>query len=234
MTDDKINYDALMQKAHRGVIQEVLLDVEQNGLPAEHHFFIIFDTTHGGARISDRLRAQYPREMTIVMQYQYSNLCVHDDYFEIQLSFSRIPELLVIPFEAITGFVDPSVPFGLQLTGDPAASLENSIGMLVPGLAQIDRETENRMPLPADILTHSEREADNLWEGENDPVPGATTPHVGLREVEPVKKPFNPFLEVEPAKLVTDNREAQEDEDEAKEAVPNANIVQLDAFRKKS
>ena len=134
MSEDQFKYDQLMQEAHRGIIRKVLRMTAQNGLQGDHHFYIVFNTVHPGVRLSERLRNQYPEEMTIILQYQFKNLRVFESHFEVQLSFGNIPEILKIPFAAINGFVDPSVPFGLRLQSDPASGLENSISMLVPGL----------------------------------------------------------------------------------------------------
>jgi hypothetical protein len=112
--DDLIRYDVLATEALRGVVKKVLGEVAKTGLPGEHHFFITFDTRHPGVRISSALKARYPQEMTIVMQHQFWDLEVHDHAFEIGLSFSGAPERLLVPFSAITGFTDPSVEFSLR------------------------------------------------------------------------------------------------------------------------
>jgi hypothetical protein len=114
MATDHIRYDVLAQEALRGVVRTVLQDAAKNGLPGEHHFYISFDPRADGVTISERLRAQYPEEMTVILQHQFWDLVVKDDHFEVGLSFGGIPERLVIPFEAIKGFFDPSVQFGLQ------------------------------------------------------------------------------------------------------------------------
>src|SRR5579872_1162342 len=111
---DQIRYDLLTQQALRGVVRGVLSDAAKKGLPGEHHFYISFDTRAEGVRMSDRLRAQYPEQMTIILQHQFWDLAVNDRGFEVGLSFGGIPEKLAIPFEAINGFFDPSVQFGLQ------------------------------------------------------------------------------------------------------------------------
>jgi hypothetical protein len=113
MPTDYIRYDLLTQQALRGVIRTVLEDSIQ-GLRGEHYFKISFDTTAEGVRIPPRLRAQYPREMTIILQHEFWDLRVSEEAFEVGLSFGGIREHLHVPFEAITGFYDPSVEFGLQ------------------------------------------------------------------------------------------------------------------------
>lgn len=109
-----IDYGFLMHRAMRGLIQQVLRDVAEGGLPGAHHFFITFDTRAEGVEMADWLHARYPEEMTIVIQHWFDNLEVRDEDFAITLNFGNNPEPLVIPYDAISTFVDPSVEFGLR------------------------------------------------------------------------------------------------------------------------
>jgi hypothetical protein len=111
---DEIDYGNLMHNAMRSLIQEVLTEVKNNGLPGEHHFFITFDTNHAGVEMASWLKDRYPTEITVVMQHWYDDLEVKDDGFSVTLNFGDTPEHLVIPYEAILTFVDPSVEFGLR------------------------------------------------------------------------------------------------------------------------
>ncbi|MCT4556186.1 MAG: ClpXP protease specificity-enhancing factor SspB [Pelagimonas sp.] len=109
-----IDYGRLMHRAMRGLIQEVLEDVDKNGLPGDHHFFITFDTGHPDAELADWLSDRYPGDMTVVMQHWYEDLDVTDDGFTVTLNFGDAPERLYIPYDAIKTFIDPSVEFGLR------------------------------------------------------------------------------------------------------------------------
>ena len=111
---DEIDYGNLMHNAMRSLIQDVLTEVKNNGLPGEHHFFITFDTNHAGVEMAPWLKDRYPTEITVVMQHWYDDLEVKDDGFSVTLNFGDTPEHLVIPYEAILTFVDPSVEFGLR------------------------------------------------------------------------------------------------------------------------
>ena len=114
MATDHIRYDVLARDALRGVLRSVLSDAAAHGLPGEHHFFITFLSKAEGVKLSPRLLAQYPEEMTIILQHQFWDLVVSGDRFEVGLSFGGIPERLAVPFSAIKSFFDPSVQFGLQ------------------------------------------------------------------------------------------------------------------------
>src|SRR5277367_2903320 len=114
MPVDHIRYDILTQQALRGVVRAVLVDAAEKGLPGEHHFKITFATGAPGVRLSERMRAQYPEAMTIVLQHQFWDLVVGDDGFEVGLSFAGVPERLVIPFDTVMAFYDPAVQFGFQ------------------------------------------------------------------------------------------------------------------------
>ncbi len=109
-----IDYGNLMHRAMRGLIQQVLSDVAEHGLPGQHHFFITFDTMHPEVEIADWLSDRYPDEMTVVMQTWFDNLEVGEDGFAVTLNFGDSPEPLYIPYDAIKTFVDPSVEFGLR------------------------------------------------------------------------------------------------------------------------
>ncbi len=117
--EDLIRYDVLAQEALRSVVRKVLTEVARTGLPGDHHFYITFDTTASGVRMSSRMKEKYPEEMTVVVQHQYWDLETTEHGFSIGLSFDGIPENLLVPFPAIRGFFDPSVQFGLQFDNPP-------------------------------------------------------------------------------------------------------------------
>jgi len=114
MPTDHIRYDVLTSEAMRGVLRKVLGDVATQGLPGDHHFFITFLSNAEGVKLSPRLLAQYPKEITIILQHQFWDLAVFDERFEVGLSFGGVAERLVIPFSALKSFMDPSVGFDLQ------------------------------------------------------------------------------------------------------------------------
>jgi|TARA_R110002096_G_scaffold415163_1_gene616704 uncharacterized protein len=124
MSDGIIKYDEMVQAALIGVVRDILKDTQKNGLPGEHHFYITFQTTHPGVKIPTYLRERYEEDMTIVLQNQFWDLLIDDEHFEISLSFNRNKEHLYIPFDALLGFFDPSVDFGLHFNSDVEATVE--------------------------------------------------------------------------------------------------------------
>jgi hypothetical protein len=173
MADDEIRYDFLTQDALRGVIRRVLTLVQRSGLPGQHHLYIAFDTGAEGVSVSKRLKEQYPEEMTIVLQYQFWDLQVTNERFEVKLSFGSLPERLVVPFQAVKAFYDPSAQFGLQF-GKPgaandlarrhmASALPDLIGDVDESLQQQrppDEPRQEPAPLPkpaAAEATHAEK-----------------------------------------------------------------------------
>ena len=115
MAEDLLRYDRMVERALRGVVREAIAHVaRQKALPGDHHFFITFLTDFPGVQVPSYLRQQYPEEMTIVLQYQFSDLSVSEDTLRVTLSFNNKQENLVIPLEAITTFADPAVSFALQ------------------------------------------------------------------------------------------------------------------------
>ena len=125
MPTDYIRYDLLVQDALRSVVRKVMSDAARNGLPGEHHFNIAFKTHAPGVIIPAAMRQRYPDEMAIILQHEFWDLAVTSDAFEVSLNFSRKPERLTIPFDSITGFSDPSVPFGFKL--EPRIAPETAV-----------------------------------------------------------------------------------------------------------
>ncbi len=115
MSKDRMRYDLLVQDAQRSLVKAALRRVIKEGLPGNHHFFISFRTDAPGVEMSDALRAQYPEEMTIVLQNQFWDLSVDEEGFAVSLKFNQVLQPLHIPFRALTMFNDPAVQFQMQL-----------------------------------------------------------------------------------------------------------------------
>jgi hypothetical protein len=114
--DDEINYNDMVEKALLEVVRESLRHVAKNGLPGDQHFYITFKTHFPGVDLPSHLAERYKDDMTIVLQHQFWDVVVEQDYFSVDLSFNHNRETLTIPFAALTAFADPSVQFGLQFT----------------------------------------------------------------------------------------------------------------------
>lgn len=113
-------YESWLDEAQRAVALRALVHVAEHGLPGQHHFYLTFRTDYPGVHIPSRLLAQYPEEMTIVLQHQFWDLKMdEDEVLTVGLSFSGIPSTLVIPSGAIVGFADPHVRFGLRMQPRP-------------------------------------------------------------------------------------------------------------------
>lgn len=207
MAKDIIRYDLLVQDAMRGVMRKVLSDVAESGyLPGDHHFTISFRTDAPGVTISRRLAEQWPRELTIILQHQYSSLEVDDEGFGVTLSFRSIPERLYVPFSAVTGFFDPAVEFGLRFESDEESPEE------------MDEEEEEDAPSPAPSLVARRPEpAKDFKPAKIEPV--KADPAKAEPKAEPNKAPSAE----KPRRLKS--VETKEDGDEK--------VVSIDAFRKK-
>lgn len=145
-----INYGSLMHQAMRGLIRTVLEDVQKDGLPGDHHFFITFDTGHPDVEIADWLSDRYPGDMTVVMQHWFDNLDVAEDGFAVTLNFGDAPERLYIPFDAVLTFVDPSVEFGLRFESSEG---EEDDGAVVSAPRSIKDTSELDDDAPSDTET---------------------------------------------------------------------------------
>lgn len=158
MNDDPLQYDQLVERALKNVVREALIHVSQHGLPGAHHLYITFRTDHPGATVPDELRAKYPSEMTIVLQYQFWDLIIGEDEFEVKLSFNDRQQRLVVPFVAINAFADPSVNFALQFQPvEPAGEEAGATGTTetddtpAEGPADADRPAEDNI-IPLDTF----------------------------------------------------------------------------------
>jgi uncharacterized protein len=159
MPTDHIRYDVLARDALRGVLRKVLIDAAEHGLPGEHHFFITFISKADGVKLSPRLLAQYPEEMTVILQHQFWDLTVTEDRFEVGLSFNGIPERLVVPFASIKSFYDPSVQFGLSFETEAAAETPAA------GTPPATTPAEALASPPAEPETPAEGDAPKIGEG---------------------------------------------------------------------
>jgi hypothetical protein len=207
MTVDHIRYDILTQDALRNVVRTVLEDAARNGLPGEHHFYVAFDTRADGVKLSQRMRTQYPEEMTVVLQHQFWDLVVTDEQFEVGLSFGGVPERVVVPFAAIKSFVDPSVQFGVQFE------------MLV---AAEDGDAEKAAD---DVGTPARPPAEHSATSDGTAIPTPANPPSA--NPSPAKKPAaNKASTKKPAA-------EQKEKDRAKAPASGGQVVSLDRFRKK-
>ena len=179
MADDEIRYDLLTQDALRGVIRKVLSLVQRSGLPGQHHLYIAFDTEAEGVSVSKRVKDQYPDEMTIVLQYQFWDLQVTNDRFEVKLSFGSLPEKLVVPFQAVKSFYDPSAQFGLQF-GKQEAANDLARQHLAAALPDLVGDTDESHPHPGEPTPEplpQPAESAQAGAGEGPP-PGAEVVHL--------------------------------------------------------
>ena len=223
MATDLIRYDLLVQDALRGVVRNVLTEAVRNGLQGDHHFFITFKTNTPGLRLSNRMRERYPDEMTIILQHQFWDLAVTDHAFEVGLSFNNIPERLLVPFAAVTSFVDPSVQFGLKfdvVTGDDAEATPEADETPEPAA-----EPPSPKALPGRRgLASVEKTSGKTGKGSSDSVV-ALKPH----DIKPATPPLTPSKTVKGA-----DKGPKPDKAEKPAGAPEeSKVLSIDAFRKK-
>jgi hypothetical protein len=217
-------------------VRTVLIQTAKTGLPGEHHFYISFDTTATGVVLSKRLKGKYPQEMTVVLQHRFWDLIVQDDRFEVKLTFDGIPERLVVPFAAIRVFFDPSVRYGLQFedadldpeTGEP---IEQPFQGRSTGRANGTRNTlRSTAPKKPRVPRKPKGEKRSSSATAASPAParspkGARTPAAETPPEAPAqsasKTDIPPATEQKPA------------DDAPKQDNAGAEVVSLDAFRKK-
>jgi hypothetical protein len=149
MPGQEIDYGGLVERALRRVVFDALSFVAEHGMPGRHHMYITFRTDHEGVAIADALRARYPTEMTIVLQYEYWDLEVRPERFAVTLSFAEVPQRLDVPLDAVTVFADPSVEFGLQFAPRDEAANEASRPAASTADSQARSRLKTKRPDPA-------------------------------------------------------------------------------------
>jgi uncharacterized protein len=230
--DASIDYDSLQLEALRGLVRTVLVRVAKSGLPGEHHLYISFDVRAPGVILSKRLREKYPSEMTIVLQHRFWDLAVNDERFEVKLTFDGIPERLVVPFAAIKVFLDPSVRYVLHFE-EPASADSDA--------QEFDSEEgrtagKPKKPRAPRARTRTEREAgtrDGAMLSPVQPPAPATLPKGPGVAPTPLGKPKTAGPALAPAQTGGAVENADDGKPAEKSVVSSAQVVSLDAFRKK-
>jgi hypothetical protein len=143
MAKEILRYDRMIESAMRTVVRQALTEVAEHGLPGDHHFYLTFRTDHGGVTLPDYLRAKYPKEMTIVLQFQFWGLDIGEDAFSVSLSFGGKRERVTVPYAALTVFADPAVKFTLPLQMAALAAQLEATG-----------KTASESPAPAESASH--------------------------------------------------------------------------------
>ena len=207
MAEDYLPYERWIEDALRGVLRRVLSKVEAEGLRGDHHIYITFETTHDGVEVPEFLAAQFPDEITIVLQHQFRELLVTRQSLEVVLSFSGKSCRLRVPFAAVTAFADPSVNFGVPIKRAAGAGEDADMG---DATNQGDPGTKDGMSVDQD--------------------PGqAPTPF----RTGPAAAPARAEAETDEFEDGDGGEEGGEDEDDAGEKKASAEVIALDAFRKK-
>jgi len=238
-----IDYDTLTQDAMRGVVRTVLTQAAKSGLPGDHHFYISFDTSASGVVLSKRLKDKYPSEMTVVLQHRFWDLSVDDDGFEVKLTFDGIPERLVVPFAAIRVFFDPSVRYGLQFEdpdvepeagedmshrfgrgSDHANGASPTLRSTAPKKPKVPRKSKSEKTAPVIDKTEKAPAAEKV-----EKAPAAAAPRLAAVPSKPADEKIRRVEE----KAAEKASEGKRSDDRPRQDNGGAQIVSLDAFRKK-
>ncbi|MCG8625178.1 MAG: ClpXP protease specificity-enhancing factor SspB [Proteobacteria bacterium] len=222
-----INYEGLVEKALRRVVRDSLAIVVANGLPGNSHFYISFNTKHLGVKMADYLLTAHGDKMTIIVQHQFWDLTVRDNDFDITLSFNHRPEVLTIPFAAITEFSDPAAGFALQFT--PMVANKNNRQTSGEKSAKPARVESLRKPNNMSTKTPAKPLSKTLANSpKTQPKPPAKTSAVAAEKIAmPIKPPLKPIALPKNAK--TGNTSPSQRYRQGN----SADVVELDSFRKK-
>ncbi len=152
--DSLLPYERWIEQALRHVVSQAIEHVALLGLPGGHHFYLTFRTGHPGVEIPQRMRAQYPLEMTIVLQNQFWDLGFDRERQTIQvgLSFGGVPAKLSIPLDALVEFADPQIRYGLRF--QPREDSAETSDQAPPAEVAADAEAESSKDAePAQVVS---------------------------------------------------------------------------------
>ena len=207
MSEETFPYDEWVNEALRSVLSRALQKLAEHGPIGDHHFFINFDTSHDGVDMPGFLRAQYPEEITIVLQHQFEELIIDEQGFEVSLSFSGKKSHLTVPFDAVTSFADPSVNFGLQI----------GVNSVNDAMLQAQGDVENDADFDDSSIEINDTQD--------------LSDESSLTPFAPAKQ--QPQLQENDDIYEDESDDQASDEDEADDGPKTAEVIALDAFRKK-
>ena len=159
MTEDLIGYNDIINKSMINIVVDVLKKIKKNGLPGEHQIYVTFLTNVSGVLISKSLKNKFREEMTIMLQHQFSELEIKSNYFSVILHFDNKPEKIVVPYTAMTKFVDPAVNFGIDFTLESQKDshrVELSQQLANENLAHVNEEQKGEYEKTAEIVSLKE------------------------------------------------------------------------------
>jgi len=159
MTEDLIGYNDIINKSMINIVVDVLKKIKKNGLPGEHQIYVTFLTNVSGVLISKSLKNKFREEMTIMLQHQFSELEIKSNYFSVILHFDNKPEKIVVPYTAMTKFVDPAVNFGIDFTLESQKDshrVELTQQLANENLARINEEQKGEYEKTAEIVSLKE------------------------------------------------------------------------------
>jgi hypothetical protein len=146
--DSLLPYETWIEQALRHVVAQAIEHVAVEGLPGGHHFYVTFRTDYPGVELPQRVRAQYPKEMTIVLQHQFWDLAFNRDIQAIQvgLSFGGVPSKLVIPLDAVVEFADPHIRYGLRFQAADTPAVTPNVGSPATALRPVSGTSAGTLP----------------------------------------------------------------------------------------
>ncbi len=159
MTEDLIGYNDIINKSMINIVVDVLKKIKKNGLQGEHQIYVTFLTNVSGVLISKSLKNKFREEMTIMLQHQFSELEIKSNYFSVILHFDNKPEKIVVPYTAMTKFVDPAVNFGIDFTLESQKDshrVELSQQLANENLARVNEEQKGEYEKTAEIVSLKE------------------------------------------------------------------------------
>ena len=112
---DIVVYQRFLNGSMLELVKKILAKIKADGLTENSSLYFSFQTDNPMVKLSEKMKMVYPKEITIVLQHQFHDLQIGDDYFSVVISFSGIKETICVPFCSLTSVVDVNNGLSLKL-----------------------------------------------------------------------------------------------------------------------
>lgn len=110
---NELDYNVLIDKAMREIVK-LALKKAQKITNENFCFLFVINTKDPKVILPKYVKKEYPEEITLILQHQFSNLNVKNNDFSVDLSFGGNLEHITIPFSSLIMFSDKMA--GIELS----------------------------------------------------------------------------------------------------------------------
>ncbi|ADE30286.1 SspB family protein [Rickettsia prowazekii] len=108
-----IEYKKFVNEYMLEFVKKILTKIQHENLYWDQLIYISYRTDNPAVILPSKVKQAYPKQITIVLQYQFENLTVKDNGFSLTVSFDGVKEIIYIPFDSLISFVDSNNNYSL-------------------------------------------------------------------------------------------------------------------------